>query len=285
MEMILVIALSISFLCVSPCQLKANEPTKLTMLRKNLSQIVKDKAFESAHVGIAIESVRTAEPLFKYNSKQRFTPASNLKLFTSAAALLSLSPDFTYETKVVTNGTIASGILKGDLIIVASGDPTISGYFNNSNPTEVFEEWAETLIKKGITQITGDVIVDNSYFNDSPFGKGWRWDDMDRCYSVPKDAFSFNNNCIAFTISPGNKPGAPAKIEIEPNTAYITILGSIVTGNSNSDVDITAEHTNNPNIIVISGTIPISRGSHVKYMPVENPAEFGAIVFKEANHQ
>ena len=164
---------------------------EIELLRADLTRIVDDEAFQSAHVGIAIQSVKNATPLFLYNEKKRFVSASNMKLYTTAAALLSLSPDFTYETKVMTNGVITQDVLKGDLIIVASGDPTISGHFNNNNPTQVFEDWANALIQKGIRKIDGDIVIDNTYFNDSPFGAGWHWDDMSRCYSSGKRCLFF----------------------------------------------------------------------------------------------
>jgi D-alanyl-D-alanine carboxypeptidase/D-alanyl-D-alanine-endopeptidase (penicillin-binding protein 4) len=244
-------------------------------------RIVNDDAFKSAHVGIAIQSVKNTTPLFLYNEKKRFVSASNMKLYTVAAALLSLSPDFTYETKVMANGAVTQGILKGDLIIVASGDPTISGYFNNSNPTQVFEDWSNALIQKGIIKIDGDIIIDNAYFNDSPFGAGWHWDDMPHCYSTAKDAFSFNNNCIALTISPGNKIGAPAIITIEPKTGYVTVSGNITTAGENSGADINAGYTNDSKTIVISGKIPLNHKSSIKYLAAKNPAEFGAFVLRE----
>ncbi len=254
---------------------------EIESLRVDLKRIVDDKAFQSAHVGIAIQSVKNTAPLFLYNEKKRFVSASNMKLYTTAAALLSLSPDFIYETKVMTNSVISQDVLKGDLIIVASGDPTISGHFNNNNPTQVFEDWADALIQKGIRKIDGDIIIDNTYFNDSPFGTGWNLDDMSRCYSAAKDAFSFNNNCIALTISPGKKIGAPATIEIEPKTGYVKVSGNITTSGEHSVLDIKTEYLNNSKTIVISGTIPLNHKSSIKYMAAVNPAEFGATVLKE----
>jgi D-alanyl-D-alanine carboxypeptidase/D-alanyl-D-alanine-endopeptidase (penicillin-binding protein 4) len=254
---------------------------EIELLRADLMRIVDDEAFRSAHVGIAIQSVKNTTSLFLYNEKKRFVSASNTKLYTTAAALLFLSPDFTYETKVMINGTVTQDVLKGDLIIVASGDPTISGYFNNNNPTQVFEDWGNALIQKGIRKIDGDVVIDNAYFNDSPFGAGWHWDDMSHCYSTAKDAFSFNNNCIALTISPGNKIGAPATIAIEPKTDFMTVLGNITTAGERSAIDIRAEYTNNSKTIVISGTIPLNHKSSIKYVAAKNPAEFGAYVLKK----
>jgi D-alanyl-D-alanine carboxypeptidase/D-alanyl-D-alanine-endopeptidase (penicillin-binding protein 4) len=254
---------------------------EIELLRADLTRIVDDEAFQSAHVGIAIQSVKNAAPLFLYNEKKRFVSASNMKLYTTSAALLSLSPDFSYETRVMTNGVITQSVLKGDLIIIASGDPTISGYFNNNNPTQVFEDWGNALIQKGIRKIDGDIVIDNVYFNDSPFGAGWHWDDLSRCYSTAKDAFSFNNNCIALTISPGNKINAPATIEIEPKTGYVTVTGTITTAGENSAVNIKAGYVNNSKTIVMSGTIPINQENTVKYVAAKNPAEFGAYVLKE----
>jgi D-alanyl-D-alanine carboxypeptidase/D-alanyl-D-alanine-endopeptidase (penicillin-binding protein 4) len=250
-------------------------------LKASLARIVEDKAFHSAHIGISIISTKSGQSLFQHNAQKRFVSASNMKLFTSAAALLYLSPDFTYETKVLTDGTITGGTLKGNLVITASGDPTISGYFNKNNPTQVFEDWADTLMQKGIKTITGDIIVDNRYFNDNPLGAGWHWDDVDHCFSAPIDAFSFNNNCIAFTISPGTKANSPAKVEVEPKTAYIRVLPTITTGDKDSDVDMSAEYAGNGNAIILSGAIPLKHESVVKYIAVKNPAAFGAFVFKE----
>jgi serine-type D-Ala-D-Ala carboxypeptidase/endopeptidase (penicillin-binding protein 4) len=254
---------------------------EIDLLRADLTRIIDDEAFQSAHIGIAIQSVKNAVPLFLYNEKKRFVAASNMKLYTTAASLLSLSPDFNYETRIMTNGTITQGVLKGDLIIVASGDPTISGHFNNNNPTRVFEDWADALIQKNIKKIDGDIVIDNTYFNDNPFGAGWHWDDMSHCYSTAKDAFSFNNNCIALIISPGNKIGAPATIEIGPKTGYVAVSGNITTGDQDSAANIKAEYNNNSRAIVMSGTMPLNHESAVKYVAAINPAEFGAFVLKE----
>jgi serine-type D-Ala-D-Ala carboxypeptidase/endopeptidase (penicillin-binding protein 4) len=254
---------------------------EIELLRADLTRIIDNEAFRSAHIGIAIQSVKNSMPLFQYNERKRFIAASNMKLYTTAAALLSLSPDFSYETKITTNGSITEGVLKGDLIIVASGDPTISGYFNNNNPTQVFEDWANALIQKDIKKIDGDIVINNNYFNDSPFGAGWHWDDMVHCYSTARDAFSFNNNCIALSVSPGNKTGAPATVEIGPKTSYVTVSGNVTTAGRDSAVNIKTDYVNNSRTILMSGTIPLNHESTVKYVAATNPAEFGASVLKE----
>lgn len=255
--------------------------TDIDMLRADLMDTLNDKAFQSAHIGIYVQSVSKDICLFQHNGNKRFLSASNMKLYTSAAALLSLSPDFTYETKLVTDGIITEGVLKGNLIIIASGDPTISGHFNNNNPTRVFENWADILIQKGVRKIDGDIIADNSFFNDSAFGAGWHWDDMSNCYSAPKDAFSFNNNCIALTIFPGNEIDTPALIKTEPMTGYVLISGNVTTTGKDSQPYIRTEYLDNSNTIAVTGNIPLDHKKITKYMAVKKPADFGAYVFKE----
>jgi serine-type D-Ala-D-Ala carboxypeptidase/endopeptidase (penicillin-binding protein 4) len=265
------------FLVSSP---QASSP-EIELLRADLTRIIKNDAFQPAHIGIAVQSAKDPIPIFLHNDKKRFIAASNMKLYTTAAALLRLTSDFTYETRVMTNGTIIDGVLKGDLIITASGDPTISGYFNNNKPMQIFEDWSNALVQKGVGRIDGDIVIDNAYFNDSPFGVGWHWDDMSYCYSTAKDAFSFNNNCIALTISPGNMIGAAAAIGMEPKTSYVAVLNNILTTGERSAINIKAEYPNNPKTIAMTGTIPLNHKRVVKYMAAKNPAEFGAFVLKE----
>jgi len=262
-----------------PPMLSASED--INTLHADLVDLLNDKAFQSAHIGIAVQSVNKDTYLFRYNENKRFLSASNMKLYTSAAALLSLSPDFMYETKLVTDGIVSQGVLRGNLIIIASGDPTISGHFNNNNPTQIFENWADILIQKGILKIEGDIIVDNSLFNDNPFGAGWHWDDMVNCYSAPKDAFSFNNNCIALIISPGNEINTPALIEIEPRTGYVLISGNIATTGRDSQASVRTEYVDNSNRITVTGNIPLDHRKITKYMAIKKPADFGAYVFRE----
>ncbi len=187
-------------------------------LRRDLAAILDEAPLRPAHVGIIVESLATGNRLFEYNGEKRFVPASNMKLFTTAAALLALSPDFRYETRLFTDGMVHSGVLRGNLIIKGSGDPTISGYFNDNNPLYVFEQWASKLKEAGIREVRGNIVIDNSLFSGRPYGAGWLVEDTTNCYSAPKDAFTFNNNCVQLDISPALKPGEHARIVMEPVT-------------------------------------------------------------------
>ena len=261
----------------------AEAKDKAVRFREDLAKVVRESGLDSAQIGIAIEKVKDSKPLFQYNENKRFVAASNLKLYTSAAALLSLGPHFNYETFLSAKGPVEAGKLTGDLIIHASGDPTISGYFHeDNNPLWIFQKWAQTLVAKGIKEVRGDIIVDNGGFQDSPYGSGWLLDDIDRCYSAPKNAFSFNNNCLAVTITPGKSVSDPATIVLEPETAYFKVLNKVRTVEADSHEVIKARLDKDTNTILFTGTIPTGEKERIKYIAINKPAEFGAFVFREA---
>lgn len=255
--------------------------TPVERLRSELDCLIKDEKLSSAHLGIHIESLDTGEVMYHHNENKLFIPASNIKLFTTAAGLIYLSPNFTYETELLTNGNIESGILKGDLIIIGRGDPTISGYFNDGNTTKVFENWADTLSYLGIKEIRGNIVVDNSYFDDIPMGEGWSWDDEIFWYSARKDAFSFNDNSIDIFIYHGDSIGAPARVRTKPQTKYINIVNKVITGNQSSEADVSFKMLYDTNNLEISGIFPINSEEYGKSIAVKNPAHYGAFVFGE----
>ena len=252
-----------------------------------INRIIADHGLQLAYIGIEVRSVASGRYLIRHNADQHFVPASNMKLYTSAAALLALSPEFRYKTKLMTDGVITDGILRGNLIIIASGDPTMSGYFNSGNPAEVFENWSKALIEKGVHRIDGDIRVDNTYFEGAEFGKGWQWDDTFQCYGAAIDAFSFNNNCVAVEVIPGNEIGSAAIIRKEPDTTYFSVLNDIITTGPETKISIRRSRTADvgTNGTALSGTIPVNTGKYTLYEPVKKPAVFAASVFKEVLSQ
>ena len=82
---------------------------------------------ENLDIGVAFQSVRTHQPLYQFNHRRTFVPASNLKLVTAIAALDFLGPDFQYKTDIQFDTTkITEDALNGDVVLRFSGDPTFS---------------------------------------------------------------------------------------------------------------------------------------------------------------
>src|SRR5450755_2637926 len=137
--------------------------------------------------GIEVVSLSTGKVLYEHNSDKLFTPASNTKLFTTAAALALIGPDYSFHTTVETNGTLDKhGRLTGDLLLVGRGDPNLSGRElpytlrteRNDHPIEALEQLANELVRKGVKYVDGDVVADDSYFAFERYGEGWSQDDL-----------------------------------------------------------------------------------------------------------
>ncbi|NLT24943.1 MAG: D-alanyl-D-alanine carboxypeptidase/D-alanyl-D-alanine-endopeptidase [Syntrophorhabdus sp.] len=248
-------------------------------LSDDLTAILDDPALGAAHMGVVVDSLTTGRRILGYNAGKRFVPASNMKLFTTAAALLALSPDFRWETRLITDGTVTSGVLNGDIIVEGSGDPTISGYFHEGDVLHVFRRWAAKLKEQGVREIGGDLVIDNSPFPDKPYGKGWDVDPVN-CFSAPRDAFTFNNNCIQLDITPSGRTGEAARIVMEPATDYVS-LASGLTVRKNAGPDVVNLEYTTPRTLSITGSIGSGTGMMTRYVAVNHPAYFGGFVLRE----
>src|SRR5207253_4296788 len=123
--------------------------------------------------GLLVVDAESGETLYEQNADKYFVPASNMKLFTTALALAKLGPEYRFHTTLETQGAVSSeGVLNGDLTLAGRGDPNLS---NRKFPYElkvefdglpqiVLVERADVLVTKGVKEISGDVVGDDSYF-------------------------------------------------------------------------------------------------------------------------
>ena len=158
---IFVLSLFILQSCAPLFTLRSSE----SALQQEIQYLLDDPNLGNAYLGIYIESLDNGAILFRQNEHKLFVPASNMKLYTTAASLVKLGKDFQYKTIIGTDSTVADSTLLGNLIIRGSGDPSISGRYYGGNMDAVFEQWADLLLKKGIRRIKGNLIGDNSTLN------------------------------------------------------------------------------------------------------------------------
>jgi len=245
-----------------------------------MDDIFDDPNFNNAHWGVLIQSLETGEYFYKRNEDKLFRPASNMKLFTSAAALILLGSEYKFSTSVFMNGKLDGSILRGNLIVQGGGDPTISGRFHNGDIYKVFNDWADSLLGIGIDEIDGNIIGDDNLFNDVGLGSGWSWDYESYWFSAPSGAISFNDNCVDIIVSVDSITRRP-KINFSPETKYITLLNniSVVTKDTVNSIDVYRER--GTNIINIFGTIKKGRDTVKTYATINNPTQFAMVVFKE----
>ncbi len=254
--------------------------TKLTVAGKQAADIqqaigylVSDPNVQNALVGVYIESLDNGRVLFHRNEQKLFVPASNMKLFTTAASLTKLGPEFRFKTEIYTDGALQDSILNGNLIVRGSGDPTISGRMYDGNMFAVFQAWADSLKKKGISRIKGDLIGDNSYFTDAPMAEGWNWDDEPFWYSARTSALAFNDNCVDVTVTAAQTAGQPVSVRVQPPIPKFPVISTAKTV-ADSVRTIYVARKRAQSAIYVSGNLPVHKKQYKESITVEHPAEY-----------
>ncbi|MDF2529528.1 MAG: dacB [Gammaproteobacteria bacterium] len=153
------------------------------------------KHIPHVNTGILIENANTQQVIYQLNSTQAYTPASNTKIFTAAAALWYLGPDFRFQTTLSTKGAVKNGVLDGNAYITFSGDPSLT----SSNLLDLIAQ----LKASGVRAIDGDVILDDSVFSGAQYPLGWPQDDLAYCYAAPATGIIINQNCMYFKLVNG----------------------------------------------------------------------------------
>lgn len=247
---------------------------------QQLEDIFSDPNFSNSNWGVVIKSLETGEYLYKRNEDKFFIPASNMKLFTTSSGMLLLGRNFRYKTNLYINGTIEASVLKGDLIIQGTGDPTNSERFNQGDIYKVYNEWADTLLAHGVEEITGNIIGDDKYFEENGYGAGWACDYESYWYSAPTSAISFNENCIDIIVRP-SEIGKNAYLSVLPDTRYVTIINKVMTAPKGTPSEVDVYRERGTNVITVFGKISIESDEIKTYATVTNPTQYSVIVLKD----
>jgi D-alanyl-D-alanine carboxypeptidase/D-alanyl-D-alanine-endopeptidase (penicillin-binding protein 4) len=242
-----------------------------------LDSLVNGLVARSAESSIQIVELESGRIVGERNPHLVLAPASNMKLFTTAAAIDLLKPSFAVTTQVLTRGEVdASGTLNGDVKIVGRGDPTIGGRFHDGEATAVIQEWAADLKRAGIKTVNGNLIFEYGYFDTEYIHPTWPVDQLVNWYEAPIAAFSMQEGCVQVRVTPST-PGKPCVVEFEPPTGYVTAQNTCVTGRG---LPFITRHRNS-NTIIVRGGVPSRTGRTEVFVTVENPIHYFAQVTSE----
>lgn len=192
-----------------------------------IDSLVSAPEFRTAHWGILIVDPESGDTLYSRNAGKLFMPASNQKILTGSVALARLGPDYRYSTAFVAGGPVVDGVLAGDLLVMGSGDPTVS----NSMRTDAMlplREVADSLHARGVRRIEGTVRSGRDAFPGDIYGFGWGWDDFDYAYSAPVDELVFNESFNRVTVV-GTEPGQAPSVRVAPTPRALRVEMEAVT--------------------------------------------------------
>ncbi len=267
-------------------------PAKLT---HDIQEIVGEPDSARGFWGVDAVSIDSGRTLVSLNQDKLFTPASNAKLFTTAAVFGLIGPDYRFKTTVETMGTVDKyGRLDADLVVVGRGDPNLSGRILPYNmrterkvpPIQVLEQLADELVQHGLKYVDGDIVADDSYFVWERYGEGWSQDDLAREWGAPVSALTINDNVIFVNIMPADRPGERAFLNITPFPEYYKIDNRVITTPSGSEprtVSINREPGSNQ--LTFWGNIPQDDPGFGEALAIEDPADFTARLFRQLLEQ
>ncbi len=246
-------------------------------LQERLASLINGKVANSSQVSIQIVDVETGAVIGERNPQAPLAPASNMKLFTTAAALDLLHPDFQVTTTVYVRGNAdPTGTLDGDVKVVGHGDPTIGGRFHDNKATEVIDEWATDLKRAGVKTIRGNLIFEYGYMDAEYIHPTWPVDQLVNWYEAPVSAFSMQEGCVQVRVLP-SKAGKACTVLLEPPTSYIDVESTCVTGRGLPFIT----RIRGTNTVVVRGGVPARSGSTEIFVTVENPIHYFAAVTAE----
>ncbi len=146
-----------------------------------------------ASEGYLLKDLTTGKVLAEKESTHYFTPASNLKMFTAAAALMILGPDFSYKTQIYFDPKkIHAQTLTDDVTLVFSGDPMLK--------QQDLATLLQSLKTKGVSRIHGNILFVTDTLDNRPYADGWPWDQLHICYSGPTNTLNIDQNCFLFHV-------------------------------------------------------------------------------------
>jgi len=248
-----------------------------TTLEERLASLVNGKVASSSDASLQIIDLETGEVVAQRNPNMPLAPASNMKLFTTAAAIDLLKPTFEVTTTVFARGTVdASGTLDGDLKVVGRGDPTIGGRFHDGHATAVIEDWATDIKRSGIKTVRGNLVFEYGYMDTEYIHPTWPVDQLVNWYEAPVSAFSMQEGCVQVRVLPSSQ-GKACVVQLEPPTNYVGVQSSCVTGRGLPFIT----RFRNSNTVIVRGGVPARSGATEVFVTVENPIHYFAAVTNE----
>jgi serine-type D-Ala-D-Ala carboxypeptidase/endopeptidase (penicillin-binding protein 4) len=253
---------------------------RLAGLRAELDREIAAPGWRNDRWSVLVVSLDRGDTLYARDAAQALVPASNMKLFTTAAALYYLGPHFRYSTYVMTGGRIEQGVLRGDLILYGTGDPTIGDRLMEDRMS-VWEAFADSLQALGVRRIDGAVVGDASYFAGKGTGAGWRESYMNAWYAAPASALTFNENVVTLRVRPAPQVGWRPEVDLIPGGDGIAIVNQATTiATGRSWIEVTRAAYDGP--IVVRGQIARGHAGVWNAVPVADPPRYTAAVFAQA---
>ncbi|WP_396449025.1 D-alanyl-D-alanine carboxypeptidase/D-alanyl-D-alanine-endopeptidase [Actinomadura sp.] len=247
-------------------------------LRSDLDAILADPRLDGAAVGAVVRDARTGAVRYSRGAAAPVLPASNLKIYTSSAALSLLGTGYRFRTSVHA-GKVSGPSVKGDLYLKGTGDPTMRA--------ADYDRLAAQVAAKGIRRVEGDLVADDTWFDDVRTPSHWDPTDLQYYYAAPISALNvapnddFDTGSVSVSVTPGEE-GEPVRVGLAPATDVLKIDNRAVTGRPGSSSTLSIDRANGSDTLVVTGSYPAGATTFTTLRTVRKPTMYAADVFRKA---
>lgn len=235
---------------------------------KKIDQIIKKFGLPESSLGLYIAGGEDETQVIKsIHGEKKMIPASISKLVTAATVISEFPPGFKFKTSLWSSATQEGGNLKGDLILKGGGDPSFV--------SETMWYLVNAFNRNQITQVEGDIVIDDSMFDRVRYDSSRQKERVDRAYDAPTGAMSFNWNSVNIFIRPGKKAGDPAIVVVDPENEYIRLRASVSTVGAGGKTSVAADRDEDSkgvgDVLVVTGKIALDSKELVIFKNVTQP--------------
>jgi len=243
------------------------------ILKGKIDKLLSRPFLRNSDISIEVMNLGDGKRIYALNPDKQLNPASVVKIATMSTAFDTLGPSYRFSTEIFYNGTLENGVINGNIYFRGTGDPRLT--------SEFIYLMASELSQIGIKKITGDLLVDNSFFDADNEPQGWDKQRGENAYYASTRALSVNFNAVTVTCFPG-KIGEKAVVTVEPPIKYFSVDNrSITRKNGQLDLNIDLSPENEGEKIIVRGHIPERNNGKVYYLKVLNPEIYAAALLKE----
>nr|WP_228530996.1 MULTISPECIES: D-alanyl-D-alanine carboxypeptidase/D-alanyl-D-alanine-endopeptidase [Myxococcaceae] len=250
----------------------ASKAAEREALKATLLQVLERQPLKQSHVSIHLQSLDDGSVVFSQNADDLLNPASNVKLVTAAAALVTLGPEYRFDTEFLVEPELSGGRAK-TLYVRGKGDPSMT--------TERLYGVVGELVHAGLREV-GDIVLDDTWFDAERTAPGYDQEDTDRAYMAPTGALSLNANTVGIYLRPAEAPGQKASVEVEPASEFFLVEGGLATGSRRARrISVSSEAAGDKQKLVVRGVLPADKSGAVSvWKKVDNPPMYFGYTLK-----
>jgi serine-type D-Ala-D-Ala carboxypeptidase/endopeptidase (penicillin-binding protein 4) len=247
-------------------------------------------ASRTAFWGIQVVDLATGKTIYESNPDHFFVPASNVKLFSTALALVRLGPDFRFQTRVLADAPPdSSGRIAGSLRLIGGGDPNLSSraipYRMGpiiGNPLVAIEDLASQLVSAGVKRVDGGIIGDDTWYLWQPYSAGWGIEDPESDDGPPVSALTVHDNTLTLAVRPGTREGDAGALLLTPAVEFYRVDNRVRTTGAGTERRLFYNRVPGSLDLRVWGTIPLRDRGEEFLLGIEDPALYAARTLRGA---